>query len=112
MGKKVGGLGTTLVLALFVVVLSVALGLSLARFGGSLPLIGGMFGDASTRTTTGPVVVEGIQKLDQLATVRMTQSVVVTKEEPGRLGEVLSGEELIVVAVGDVEAGVDLSQIG
>lgn len=111
MGRKGGGLGTTFVLAVFIVVLSVGLGLGLARFGGSLPLVGGLFGDG-TRTTTSPVVVEGIQKLDQLTTVRMTQSVVVTKEDPGSLGEVLSGEEIIVVAVGDVEAGVNLDRLG
>lgn len=112
MGRKGGGLGTTLILAVFIVVLSVGLGLGLARFGGSLPLVGGLFGDGGTRTTTSPVVVEGIQKLDQLATVRMTQSVVVTKADPGSLGEVLSGEEIIVVAVGEVEAGVNLDRLG
>lgn len=112
MGKKGGGFGTTLVLALFIVVLSVALGLGLARFGGDLPLVGGLLGDGETRTTTSPVVFEGVQRLDQLATVRTTQSVVVTKKDPGRLGEVLSGEEILVVAVGEVEAGVNLDRLG
>ena len=36
MGKRSGGLGTTLV----IVVLGVALGVGLARFGSSLPLVG------------------------------------------------------------------------
>ena len=40
MGSKGGGLGTTLVLALVIVVLGVALGVGLARFGSSLPLVG------------------------------------------------------------------------
>ncbi len=109
---KGGGFGTTLALALVIVVLSVAVGVGLSRYGGQLPLVGGLFGDAGTRTTTSPVVVEGIQKLDELTTLRTTQSVVVTKEEPGRLGEFLSGEEVIVVAVGNVDAGVRLDEIG
>ncbi len=109
---KGGGFGTTLALALVIVVLSVAVGVGLSRYGGQLPLVGGLFGDGGTRTTTSPVVVEGIQKLDELTTLRTTQSVVVTKEEPGRLGEFLSGEEVIVVAVGNVDAGVRLDEIG
>ena len=113
MGKgKGGGFGTTLALALVIVVLSVAVGVGLSRFGGQLPLVGGLFGDGETRTTTSPVVVEGIQKLDELTTLRTTQSVVVTKEDPGVLGELLSGEEVIVVAVGNVDAGVRLDGIG
>ena len=75
MGKKGGGLGSTLVLALVIVVLGVALGVGLARFGSSLPIVGSLLGEKPPRTTTGPVVVEGIQELDQLATVRWTESV-------------------------------------
>ena len=109
---KGGGFGTTLALALVIVVLSVAVGVGLSRYGGRLPLVGGLFGDGGTRTTTSPVVVEGMQKLDELTTLRTTQSVVVTREEPGRLGEFLTGEEVIVVAVGNVDAGVRLDGIG
>ncbi len=112
MGRgKGGGFGATLALALMIVVLSVALGVGLSRYGGQLPLIGSLFRDSETRTTTSPVVVEGIQKLDELATLRTMQSVVVTKEDPGRLGEFLTGEEVIVVAVGNVDAGVRLGGI-
>ena len=77
--KRGSGLGTTLVLALVIVVLSVVLGVGLARYGGSLPLLGSLFGGGEAKTTTSPVVVEGIQRLDRLATVRWTESVVVTK---------------------------------
>ena len=108
---KGGGFGTTLALALVIVVLSVAIGVGLSRYGGQLPILGSFFGDGGTRTTTSPVVVEGIQKLDELTTLRTTQSVVVTKEEPGALGELLTGEEVIVVAVGRVDAGVRLDGI-
>ncbi|MGF1470908.1 MAG: DUF4230 domain-containing protein [Rubrobacteraceae bacterium] len=111
-GKRSGGLGTTLVLALLVVVLSVGLGLGLSRYGGSLPVVGWLFGEGRSQTTTGPVVVEGIQKLDRLDTVRLTESVIVTKETDGpELRRLLTGEELVLLAVGEVEAGVDLSDI-
>jgi hypothetical protein len=85
MGNKGGGLGTTLVLALVIVVLAVALGVGLARYGSSLPIVGPLLGEKPPRTTTGPVVVEGIQELDQLATVRWTESAPVTKETGGAI---------------------------
>jgi Protein of unknown function (DUF4230) len=112
MGKKSGGLVTTLVLALVIVVLGVGLGVGLARFGSSLPIVGPLLGEKPPRTTTGPVVVEGIQELDQLATVRWTESVPVTRETGGDiLDRLFSGEKVIVMATGKVEAGVDLGDI-
>jgi hypothetical protein len=110
-GGKGGGLGTTLVLALVIVVLGVALGVGLARFGSSLPIVGPLLGEKPPRTTTGPVV-EGIQELDQLATVRWTESVLITRETGGNiLDRLFSGEKVIVIATGEVEAGVDLGDI-
>jgi hypothetical protein len=112
MGAKGGGLGTTLVLALVIVVLSVALGLGVARFGSSLPMVGPLLGEKPPRTTTGPVVVEGIKELDHLATVRWTESVPVARETGGDiLDRLFSGEKVIVIATGKVEAGVDLGDI-
>lgn len=112
MGNKGGGLGTTLVLALVIVVLGVALGAGLARYGSLLPIVGPLLGEKPPRTTTGPVVVEGIQELDQLATVRWTESVPVTRESGGDIVDRLfSGEKVIVIATGNVEAGVDLGDI-
>jgi hypothetical protein len=111
-GNKGGGLGTTLVLALVVVVLGVALGVGLARIGSSLPIVGPLLAEKPPRTTTGPVVVEGIKELDQLATVRWTESVPVTRETGGDiLDRLFSGEKVIVIATGKVEAGVDLGEI-
>lgn len=111
-GKKGSGLGTTLVLALVIVVLSVLLGVGLANYGGRLPLLGPLFVEEPARTTTSPVVVEGIQELDRLATVRWTKSVVVTRESGGtRLEQFLTGERVLLVATGEVEAGVDLAEI-
>lgn len=113
MGKKGSGFGTTLALAFVIVVLSVALGVGLARYGTTLPLVGWLFGEPPIQTTTSPVVVEGIQDLDQLATVRLTESVVVTKETGGSdLKRFLTGEKVLLVATGDVEAGVDLADLG
>jgi hypothetical protein len=111
-GKRESGLGTTLVLALVIVGLSIALGVGLAHYGERIPLLGLLFG-GETKTTTSPVVVEGIQKLDQLATVRWTESVVVTKESGGSaLEQFLTGEKVILVAAGEAEAGVNLANLG
>jgi hypothetical protein len=113
MGNKGGGLGTTLVLALVIVVLGVALGVGLARYGSLLPIVGPLLGEKPPRTTTGPVVVEGIQELDQLATVRWIGSVPVTRETGGDvLDRLFNGERVLVIATGEVEAGVDLGDIG
>jgi predicted RNA-binding protein len=112
LGKRSGGLGTTLVLALVIVVLGVALGVGLARFGETLPLVGPLLSEKPPRTTTGPVVVEGIRELDQLATVRWTESVPVTRESGGDVWErVFGGEKVLLIATGNVEAGVDLGDI-
>ncbi len=111
--NKGSGIWVTLTLAAFIVVFAVAAGVGLARYGSSLPMVGWFFGEGQPRTTTSPVVIEGVQKLDRLATVRSTQSVVVTKETGGsELRRFLTGEKVLLVAVGDVEAGVDLSGIG
>ena len=52
-----------------------------------------------------------------MATVEYTTQVLVTEEENAEifrqpLPEFLTGEQLLVVAVGEVEAGVDLSELG
>ena len=114
-GKKGGGIGTTLVLALVIVVLSLALGVGIGRFNfmERMPIVGPLFEDRPPRTATGPVVVEGIQELDQLATVRWTESVPVTREAGGSgLERIFSGEKVLLIATGEVEAGVNLAGIG
>lgn len=108
-----GGFGTTLALAVVVVVLAMALGVGLGRFGGRMPLVGSLFEEQPAKTRTSGVVVEGVRDLDRLATVRWTESVVVTKESGGNgIERLLTGEKLLLVATGEVEAGVDLSRIG
>jgi post-segregation antitoxin (ccd killing protein) len=108
-------MGTTLVLALVIVFVSVGLGGGISRFDfmGSLPLVGPLLEEKPARTTTGPVVVEGVRELDQLATVRWTESVPVTRQSGGDVLERLfSGEEVLVIATGEVEAGVNLADVG
>lgn len=115
MGKRGGGLGTTLVLALVIVCVSVGLGVGISRFDfmERVPVLGPLLEEKPARTTTGPVVVEGIQELDQLATVRWTESVPVTRESGGDLiDRLFNGEKVLVIATGEVEAGVNLADIG
>lgn len=116
MGKKGGGFVTTLVLALVIVVVSVGLGIGISRFDFAqrMPLIGPLLQEQPPQTTSSSVVVEGVQGLDQLATVRVTESVIVTRESgsDNAFDRLFSGEKVLLVAAGDVEAGVDLSEIG
>jgi len=116
MSKKGGGLGITVVLAFVIAVLGVGLGaaLSTQSFMERVPVIGPLlFQEQPAQTTTGPVVVEGIQDLNQLATVRWRESVIVTRESGGtELERFLVGEKVLLVATGDVEAGVDLASLG
>jgi hypothetical protein len=116
LGKKGGGLLTTLVLALVIVVLSVGIGIGISRFDFAerMPLIGPLLQERPARTTTSSVVVEGVRELDKLATVRVTESIIVTRESASdnALDRLFSGEKVLLVASGNVEAGVDLSEIG
>ena len=61
-------------------------------------------------------VVQGIHRIDELATARYTTQVVVTEEENTKifrqpLPEFLTGGKLLLVAVGEVDAGVDLGAL-
>ena len=99
-----GGLGTTLALAVLMVVVSVAAGLGLGY------LIWG-----STSGGGGEVVL-GIRRLNELATVEQTVQAIVVEEESEKIGpvplpDVIGGEKLLLVAVGEVEAGVDLDEL-
>jgi len=114
--RKGGGFGTTLILALILVLVSVALGVGIARFDfmARMPVVGPwIFEEQPARTTTSPVVVEGIQDLDQLTTVRWRESVVITRGSGGsQFEKFFAGEKVLLVAVGEVEAGVDLAKMG
>jgi hypothetical protein len=113
MVRKGGGFGTTLALALVIVVLSVALGVGLTRFGGELPIVGQFFEDKPEQTTTGTVVVEGIQDLNQLTAMRWRGFVFISEESGGSsLERLFTGEVVRLVAVGDVDAGVNFADLG
>ncbi len=58
-----------------------------------------------------------VQRLNELATVKHTIQVIVTEEENERiltkpLPEFLTGERVLLVAVGSVVAGIDLDELG
>jgi hypothetical protein len=92
--------------------LSIALGVGLTRFGPQLPILGPLFQEEPTQTTTGTVVVEGVQDLDQLVTLRWRGFVFISKESGGTsLEQLFTGEVVRLVAVGDVEAGVHFANL-
>lgn len=111
--SRESGIWMTLVLATVIVVLSTAIGIGLSRFADQLPVVGPLFAEQPVETTTSPVVVEGIRDLNQLSTVQWTESVVVTREDAGsELQRFFAGEKIVLVAAGEVEAGVNLDELG
>ncbi len=109
-----GGFGTTLVLALLLVILSLAAGLGIARYGDRVPWLANLMGEP---TQTSESVVLGVQRLNELATAKQVIQVIITEEENARilqqpLPEFLTGEKILLVAVGDVEAGINLDELG
>jgi Protein of unknown function (DUF4230) len=107
MTKKIGsgGFGATLILALLLVVVSVTAGAGL------------VYMIWNPTQPDEPAVVLGIHRLNELATVKYTTQVLVTEEENAEifrqpLPEFLTGEKVLLVAVGEVEAGVDLDELG
>ncbi len=120
--RRSSSTGKVLALTAIVMVLAAALGIGLARYGGELPIIGPIFGGPDT-TTTSDVSVVDIQNLENLTTIRWIGEVVVTEEaEPGRVESLadsfgldtsaFTGESVIVTATGEVEAGVNLEELG
>jgi hypothetical protein len=108
----VGTLGRALSVIVLAICLSVVLSVGLVLYGGALPLVGWAFGER-VETRSSPAVVEGIQDLNQLATVQWTMSTVVTQEaEQGLVPRFLRGESILLIAVGDVQAGIDLDELG
>ena len=77
-GFKGGGFGTTLVLAVLFVVWAVAAGIGLTRYGERVPWLSPLL--VKPTQTTGTVVAQDIQRLNELATVKWTQLVIVEEE--------------------------------
>jgi hypothetical protein len=113
-GKKKGSdFGVTLLLALLLVAVGVALGLSVAYAAGNLSWTRFVTGEPETETATTEVVVEGVRELNELSSVQWTESVNVTRESGyENIPRFLSGERVLLVAVGEVRAGTDLDGIG
>jgi hypothetical protein len=96
------------------VVVALAAGIGLARYGDSVPWLADLTGQPTKTTET---VVLGVRRLNELATAEMVAQVVVTEAENTRiltqpLPEFLTGETVLLVAVGEVEAGIDLDELG
>ncbi len=112
--NKGGGFGTTLVGALVLVVLALVAGVGIARYGDRIPWLAPILGQP---TQNSEAVVQGIQRLNELATVKYTTQVIVTEEQNPRilqqpLPEFLTGEKVLLMAVGEVQAGIDLEELG
>lgn len=97
------GAGNTLILATLFLAVGVAGGLGVAYVTGVVPSIKG------DRAPT----VKDVQKLNELSSVQWTQSVPVTGESGGvrLMPEFLRGESVVLIAVGEVRAGVDLDEL-
>lgn len=97
------GVGNTLILATLFLAVGVVGGLGVAYVTGVVPLIG------DDRAPT----IKDVQKLNELSSVQWTQSVPVTEESGGAklMPEFLRGESVVLIAVGEVRAGVDLDEL-
>jgi len=107
----------TIVWTLCLVVLAVVGTIGLARYGCQVPTIGRLVGCPDE----GDAVVLGVRRLDELATAEMPVQVVVEKEKnvdlfpPKIIPEIpegIFGQRVILVARGEVEAGIKLDEIG
>lgn len=96
-----------LLLAVAVVAASVTTGILLLQQQGFLPWLGGDYVNRAT------IVLESIQQMSVLTTTRFNlSSVVTTEREMPPVLAALYGERQVLVAVGHVTAGIDLSLMG
>jgi len=105
--------GSTLVWALLLVAAALVAGIGLARYGDRVPWLADLMGEP-TQTTESTVL--GIRRLNELATAEMTAQLVVTEQKDVRifsqpLPRFLTGQEVLLIARGEVEAGIDLDEL-
>lgn len=99
-------------LALVFVILLLLVGLGINSVDGILRSFTGIFSPQVRTTNVVLPVIERISALSELTTMRFNYANIVTSstEMPGVLAA-LYGDSLVMVAVGHVEAGIDLSSI-
>jgi len=105
--------GNTLVWALLLVIAALVAGIGLARYGDRVPWLADLMGQP-TQTTEATVL--GIRRLNELATAEMTAQVVVEEQKDVRifsqpLPRFLTGQKVLLIARGEVEAGIDLDEL-
>jgi hypothetical protein len=106
MGKLLRGTFTVLVLLLLIII-GAALGVALTQ-GGIL----GLLGVANEPTVTSVTVLERIQALAELTTQRYNFSSIVTSQrEMPPLLEAIYGDRQVLIAVGYIDAGIDLTSL-
>jgi hypothetical protein len=96
------------------VILALVAAIGLAKYGSQIPVVGPLL-----EPTDEPViVVQRVKRLNELATAEMTAQVVVTEEREDariffqRVPRFLVGEEVLLIVGGEVEAGIDLDELG
>lgn len=78
---------------------------------GGRALVNLFSGSGNNTTVKVSTVVRSIQELQRLETVRYTIDQVVTEEHEGMLPQPWAGEKILLIAHGEVIAGVDLGQL-
>src|SRR5215212_1734150 len=105
--------GSTLVWALVLVIAALTVSIGIARYGDTVPWLADLMGKPTQSTEA---TVLGIKRLNELATAEMTAQVVVEEEENARilsheLPEWLTGQKVLLIARGEVEAGIDMNEL-
>jgi hypothetical protein len=92
-------------------VLGLAVGTIVVVALGGHALITALTGAGDKTTVTESTVVRSIQQLQRLETVVYTLDQVITEERQGVVAQPFAGERILLIAHGDVIAGVDVSQL-
>jgi hypothetical protein len=83
----------------------------LGKLGGLIPSFGLVTTPTITIDTSRPAVIDRVQALSKLETVRYELDKVITAESTGPLWGMLKGNKLLLVAHGEVVGGVDLGKL-
>ena len=97
--------------AVAVVALLLAIAVGIDRIGDALPSLDNPFAE-TTVDRTQPPVLKAIQDIGEYRAASGNYEVIVDLEKDTKLPSELLGERILFVAVGSVDAGVDLSGVG